>query len=117
MDINNSDKTSLNHHLIDSDYGIQKTIITILKIIFNILRNAKLENRCRADLNLCYELLISMLNKEKQPLKPTTRRLTENINQTLLENKDGDGVLVLITTKPDYKFERMSKLNFNIYEN
>ncbi|NEV93457.1 hypothetical protein G3567_04740 [Psychroflexus sp. YR1-1] len=117
MELNNNGKTCLNSQLIDSDYGFQKTITKILKIIFNILRNMKLENRCRADLNLCYELLVGILNKEQRPLKPTTRRLREEINQTLLENKDGDGVLVVISTKPDYKFERMSKLNFNIYGN
>lgn len=116
MELDNLEANGLDPYLIDTNYGFQNRIIQILKIINYLLRNEKLGNRCRMNLDECYQLLAELYDNEKQSLKPTTRRLKNQINQALLENKYGDGVIVRILKKQDYKIEKCSLLNFYINE-
>lgn len=114
MELNNIEKNNLDPYLVDSNYKLQKSLVQVLKIIHNLLRSENLRDRCKFELENTVQLLADLLNDEKQLFKPTTKRLKEEINQALLKNKHGDGVIVRVLKNQEYKIEKCSLLNFYI---
>lgn len=116
MDLNTFKKNNLAPYLVDSNYKLQKALVYILRIIHDLLRNENLSDRCNIELETTVQLLVELINNEKLLLKPTTKRLKNKINQALIENQDGDGVIVRVVKNPEYKIEKCSLLNFYIYD-
>ncbi|WP_127845411.1 hypothetical protein [Psychroflexus aestuariivivens] len=115
IDFQNSENAN-DIKLIDRDISLISRLTQIIKILQAVLMNKNLSGHFRFEIENAYQLAETIINDEKKVFKPTTIRLKNKINKALIENKHGDGVIVRILTKENYKIEKCSILNFNINE-
>ena len=72
----------------------------------------KLDSKTRICVSEMLDILISLNKKLNREPRPSTQNLADQLNRALLENPDGDGVILKVFKSPDSKVERCSIMNF-----
>jgi hypothetical protein len=72
----------------------------------------KLDSKTRICVSEMLDILISLNKKLNREPRPSTQNLADQLNKALLENPDGDGVILKVFKSPDSKVERCSIMNF-----
>jgi hypothetical protein len=72
----------------------------------------KLDSKTRICVSEMSNILFSLNKKLKREPRPSTQNLADQLNRALLENPDGDGVILKVFKSPDSKVERCSIMNF-----
>lgn len=96
--------------LIDRDHSLINKLKEIIKHLHVLLMSGKVKGEVRFEIENIIQLLESTLKSECAELKPTTLRLKDAINQAILENEHGDGVMVMVLKNKNAKIEKCSLL-------
>lgn len=108
---------SLGDQLKERNYTLINGLRQVLKIITRCLIFKRVDQQVKFELENAFAITEDLIKKESEVFNPTTMRLKNTINNGLKENKHGDGVIVRIVKKKDFKIEKCSLINFYIYEN
>ena len=84
------------------------------KAVIRLDHFSKLDNHGRKESYRLQQLIQSLKNRLLKNPKPTTHLLANQINQALLDNPDGDGVIVRVLIDPKAKIEKCSILDFHL---
>lgn len=94
--------------LIDRDYRLIEKLKEVSKHLHILIMSGKAKGEIRFGIESSIQLLDEIIKIETADLKPTTIRLKDAINQALIENEHGDGVLLWILKNKDAKKEKCS---------
>jgi len=106
-----------NEKLVDKDFVLISRLTQTLKILGSVLMYENLSSHLKFEIENAYYILDTILKDQNKDLKPTTNRLKNLINQALIKNQHGDGVIVRVLKHKASKIEKCSLLNFYIDEN
>lgn len=102
--------------LIDRNYKLIYHLSKLAEVLRSLTYYESIKGHAKLRILEANEITDYLLYMEQNSLSPSTMRLKNQINNALLENQYGDGVIVRILKNKASKIEKCSLLNFYINE-
>lgn len=102
--------------IVERNFSLLSGLTTIAKSLTSCLMHNRVDPHVRNELEHAFAVTDYLINSEREEFKPTTIRLKNMINEELQRNKHGDGVIIRVVKKRDFKIEKCTLTNFYIHE-
>ena len=101
--------------IVERNFSLLSGLTSISKSLTSCLMHNRVDPHVRFELENAFAITDNLINNEREEFKPTTVRLKNMINEELQRNKHGDGVIVRVVNKREFKIEKCTLTNFYIH--